>query len=108
MGMGDGDGFTTVHMYFILLNCTLKNDKFYVMWFYHKKKKVKPIANVSVSKSGHRLGEDICNLLVAKDQYPIILPVYVHIEKLSHMYTGDLYRRAHCKQKSRDKFISSQ
>lgn len=31
MGMGDGDGFTTVHMYFVLLNCTLKNDKFYVM-----------------------------------------------------------------------------
>lgn len=90
------------------LTVPLKMISFMLCDFTTKKKKVKPIANVSVSKLGHRLGEDICNLLVAKDQYPIILPVYVHIEKLSHMYTGDLYRRAHCKQKSRDKFISSQ
>lgn len=53
LGMDDGDGCTTVHMYLVPLNCTLKNDKFYVMCIVPQKK-VKPIANVSVSKSSHR------------------------------------------------------
>lgn len=53
--------------------CTTKKSKAYCKC---QCKQVKP-----------QTGEDICNPLVAKDQYPVILPVYVHDrETVTHIH----------------------
>lgn len=108
MGMDGGDDCTAVWVYLYHLNWILKNGKFYM--YFTTRKKVKPNANVSVSKSGHRLGEDICKPWVAKDQFPIILPVYIHHRETVTCTQGDLFREAHCwalyKQKTGDNLIS--